>query len=108
MTTILESVNLDKSFVRELIIAHGPIPAIDIIHKCFGDSMNYSISDYKLRIMIWQITHSLHILRNDSDIQCYNLSAIERIIGTTKSKNVITISNHIKLAFDNIIEYVTE
>ena len=106
--TTIQSIDIDKNFVNSLIVAHGPVPAMDMIRKCFGENMISSISDDKLRIMLWQTNHSLNALRNATDEHCHDISTIEHIIDTTESKTTLSVSHHVIEALDSIIEYVTE
>ena len=108
MTTTIESIDVDKSFVKGLIVAHGPVQAMHVVRKCFGEDMNPHITDDKLRIMLWQTLHSMDVLENSSNISFYDLPSIELIAEGTDSKNTQTVSRHLKSALDNIIEYVTE
>ena len=108
VTTTIESIDVDKSFVNELIIAHGPVQAMHVVRKCFGEDMNPHVKDDKLRIMLWQTIHSMDVLENSSNISFYDLPSIELIAEGTDSKNTQTVSRHLKSALDNIIEYVTE
>jgi hypothetical protein len=108
VTTTIESINVDKNFVNELIVVHGPVQSMHIVKRCFGEDMNPNVKDDRLRIMLWQILHSMDILENSSNISFYDLPSIELIAEGTDSKNTQTVSRHLKSALDNIIEYVTE
>jgi hypothetical protein len=108
MHKTLNSADIDKQFVGELIATHGPVQAITIIEKCFGCDMNESITDAHLRLMVWQIIHSLGVLRNQPNITFSDIPSIERISDTTDKNSTRTIANHIRLAFDKIVEYIAE
>ena len=108
MTTTIESIDIDKKFVNEFIITHGPVQAIQLIRNCVGDGMNPAVKDNLLRIMLWQIMHSSDALKEKCNVDFYDLAAIEHIGESTDSKSVQTISRHLKSAFDNIVEYVAE
>jgi hypothetical protein len=100
-------VNIDKLFIKENIINYGVINGILLVEKIFGNDMNKSISDETLRIMVWQISHSLNKLISHTHKQYSDLDDIRKEIKDNSAPTTI-IAKHLINILDGIELYVSQ
>lgn len=108
MSTVLSNIAIDAGFIRNMMGAHGPVEAIAFMQKCFTSDMNTSIEDGVLRLMVWQVTHSLEVLEEKTSQQYWTLADVERMAITTDDKDTHTTARHIIGALDLLSAHVLD
>ena len=106
MTSVLSNVAVDAPFIRNMIGAHGPVEAITIMQKCFTSAMNENIADKGLRLIVWQVTHSLEALEEQTHQSYWTLADVEHIATTTDDKDTHTTARHVIGAIDMLTLHV--
>jgi hypothetical protein len=102
-----EAANLNKSFIHDLLIEKGDITTINVIRNCFGEDMNFEIKDSILRILLWQLTHSLSKLEEETNQTFTDISSIEQLAQNPDTTMAQIIARHIINALDNLSNHVT-
>lgn len=97
-----ESIGAD--FVKTLIEDNGVIKAIKLMEKSFGDGMNQKILDEKLRLSIWQITHSMERFEEYINSPIESVSQIEQHV-IDEYESVFIIAKHLINSFDKLQAY---
>ena len=103
---LIKNIKLDKNFVKEIMGAHGELQAMTLIQRCVGTDMNPNIKDKTLRLMIWQMLHSIEVLESNTKTTYRDLKTINVLAESTNDQNTKTISHHILGLMDNIVAYV--
>lgn len=105
--TVLDQSPITKAHVCDLIHEHGIIKAIHHLRNMGYTDMNpVYLPDKVLRIMLWQLTHSLEKLEEDSNMTFDNLDTIEHFLHVTEVHTLRTTSNHLINAMDSLVAYV--
>jgi hypothetical protein len=102
----LESVSIDKPYINGLIEIYGVIGAIHAMRERFTGDMNEKIPDRFLRIMVWQLTHSIEGLEEEANMTFESIADIAHFGQVTEIYTLRTMCNHILGGADNLKEYV--
>ena len=103
---IITELKLDSNFVNTMISDHGPVGAVEFIHNSFGNRMNPNIEDKMLRLMLWQVKHSLECLSDKTDNTYHSVNDITHLIASTDDRDTLTTARHIIGALDSLVSHV--
>lgn len=104
---ILDMLSFDKKTIKDFIKSSGRINTMRTLEPCFTQGPTSArIPDATMRLMLWNIHHSLEDLESMTKIRFINLDGIETLARTTKDVPTRTISNHIIGGFDALLTHV--
>lgn len=99
----MEPIKINSHFIKDLIEAHGTINAIELLKLSFGVNINKKITSNKVQLMVWQLTHSMDILKELVPTITDSNSIKE--LHNNDNKTISTISKHITCSLDAIEDY---
>jgi len=100
---VMEPIKINSHFIKDLIEAHGTINAIELLKLSFGVNINKKITSNKVQLMVWQLTHSMDILKELVPTITDSNSIKE--LHNNDNKTISTISKHITCSLDAIEDY---
>lgn len=103
----MEELVIDKEYISEMISTHGMVDTFAILESCFGSNMNYVINDRELRMIIWQIQHSISKLRKRINIMNFDSDYLTSVASSTKDFTALIILRHLIGSFDTLESYLT-
>lgn len=94
------------NFIKSMILVHGEIEAIKMMDRLLRDGAVMTIEDDMLKLILWQVIHSLECLTERTGSEYCNLSEVIAIEDMTDDRDTITNARHLILAIDSLTSHV--
>lgn len=105
---------ITKDRMKHLVESYGVLGSIKCLKEKYGNDMNTHIVDQYLRIIVWQITHSLEVLESIVGTEILLVEQLEAILSSDSIVMESTliderkvISNHLINGIESFENYMT-